>query len=139
MLELYHGPVSTASERARFALEEKQLDWTGHLVDLMAGAQHAPAYRALNPKGQVPTLVHDGFVLRESSVITEYLDDAFPQHPLRPRSVRDLARARLWDKTIDEVSARPAAARASALKDKFTFKSALDDEARRNMFRHLAA
>ena len=103
MLELHHGPVSTASERARFALEEKQLDWTGHLVDLMAGAQHAPAYRALNPKGQVPTLVHDGFVLRESSVITEYLDDAFPQHPLRPRSVRDLARARLWDKTIDEV------------------------------------
>ena len=40
---------------------------------------------------------------------------------------------------VDEVSARPAAARATALKDKFTFKTALDDEARRNMFRHLAA
>jgi len=39
---------------------------------------------------------------------------------------------------VDEVSARPAAARAVALKDKFTFKTALDDEARRNMFRHLA-
>ena len=40
---------------------------------------------------------------------------------------------------VDEVSARPAAARAVALKDQFTFKTALDDEARRNMFRHLAA
>jgi len=39
---------------------------------------------------------------------------------------------------VDEVSARPAAARAVALKDRFTFKTALDDEARRNMFRHLA-
>ena len=103
MLELYHGPVSTASERARFALEEKALAWTSHAVDLMAGGQHAPAYRALNPKGQVPTLVHDGFALRESSVLTEYLDDVFPDRPLRPSDPRHLARARLWDKTMDEV------------------------------------
>jgi GST-like protein len=40
---------------------------------------------------------------------------------------------------VDEVSARPAAARASSLKDKFQFKADMDDEARRNMFRHLAA
>lgn len=40
---------------------------------------------------------------------------------------------------FDEISARPAAARAIALKDKFTFKAELDDEARRYMFRHLAA
>ncbi|MSP29786.1 MAG: glutathione S-transferase family protein [Acetobacteraceae bacterium] len=39
---------------------------------------------------------------------------------------------------VNEVSARPASARAVALKDKFTFKTDLDDEARRNMFRHLA-
>ena len=39
---------------------------------------------------------------------------------------------------VDEISARPAAARAIALKDKFTFKADMDDEARRNMFRHLA-
>lgn len=39
---------------------------------------------------------------------------------------------------VDAVSARPAAVRAVALKDRFTFKTALDDEARRNMFRHLA-
>ena len=38
---------------------------------------------------------------------------------------------------VDEVSARPAAARAVALKDKFTFKAEMDDEARNIMFRHL--
>jgi len=103
MLELYHGPVSTASERARLMLEEKGLPWTSRSVDLFAGAQHTPAYRALNHMGQVPTLVHDGWALRESSVIAEYLEDVFPEHPLRPVSPRDRARARLWDKTIDEV------------------------------------
>jgi GST-like protein len=40
---------------------------------------------------------------------------------------------------VDEINARPAAAKAVALKDKFTFKAELDDEARRHMFRHLAA
>ncbi len=38
---------------------------------------------------------------------------------------------------VDEISARPAAARAVALKDKFTFKAEMDDEARNFMFRHL--
>ena len=38
---------------------------------------------------------------------------------------------------VDEISARPAAAKAIALKDKFTFKAEMDDEARGNMFRHL--
>jgi len=103
MLELYHGPVSTASERARLVLEEKGLSWTSHPVDLFNGGQHRPEYRALNRMGQVPTLVHDGFALRESSVIAEYLDEVFPDSPLRPAAPHDRARARLWDKTIDEV------------------------------------
>lgn len=103
MLELYHGPVSTASERARLVLEEKGLAWTSHPVDLFSGGQHTPEYRALNRLGQVPTLVHDGFTLRESSVIAEYLDDVFPENSLRPATAKDRARARLWDKTCDEV------------------------------------
>ena len=39
---------------------------------------------------------------------------------------------------VDEISARPAAAKAIALKDKFTFKAEMDDEARGNMFKHLS-
>jgi glutathione S-transferase len=103
MLALYHGTVSTASERVRLVLAEKGLAWESHPIVLAEGQQNAPGYRALNPKGQVPCLVHDGFALRESSVIAEYLDDVFPDRPLRPAAARDRARARLWDKTIDEV------------------------------------
>ena len=51
-------------------------------------------------------------------------DDVFTKYP----NVKRL---------VDEVSARPAAARAIALKDKFTFKAEMDDEARNIMFRHL--
>ena len=47
MLELYGGPISTASERVRFVLAEKVLPWTSHPVDLRAGAQHDPAFRDL--------------------------------------------------------------------------------------------
>ena len=64
MLELYHGLVSTASERARIVLEENTLSWASHPVDLFNGAQHRPEYRAFNRMGQAPTLVHDGFALR---------------------------------------------------------------------------
>jgi glutathione S-transferase len=103
MLELYHGLVSTASERIRLVLEEKGLPWTSYPVDLFNGEQHRPAYRAVNRMGQVPTLVHDRFALRESSVIADYLDEVFPASPLRPASPHDRARARLWNKTIDEV------------------------------------
>jgi GST-like protein len=40
---------------------------------------------------------------------------------------------------VDEIATRPAAARAVALKDKFTFKADMDDEARRHMFKHLSS
>ncbi|MDH3428771.1 MAG: glutathione S-transferase family protein, partial [Gammaproteobacteria bacterium] len=53
-------------------------------------------------RGIVPTLVHDGRAIRESQVILEYLDDAFPQPPLRPESAYDKATMRLWTKLIDE-------------------------------------
>jgi GST-like protein len=52
-------------------------------------------------------------------------DDAFAKFP----NVKRL---------LDEISARPAAARAIALKDQFKFKAEMDDEARRNMFKHLS-
>ena len=46
--------------------------------------------------------MHDGKAIRESQVILEYLDDAFPEHPLRPASAYDKATMRLWTKLIDE-------------------------------------
>ncbi len=57
----------------------------------------------LNPNGVVPTLVHDGAVIGDSSVINEYLEDVFPEKPLRPSKAVALAHMRMWRQYIDEV------------------------------------
>jgi len=104
MLELYHYDHSTAAQKIRIALAEKQLEWQSHHLDTsVAKREHfSREYLQINPRGIVPTLVHDGIVVRESQVILEYLDDAFPKLPLRPASAGDKATMRLWTKLIDE-------------------------------------
>lgn len=104
MLELYHYDHSTAAQKIRIALAEKQLEWKSHHLDTsVAKREHfSPEYLKINPRGIVPTLVHDGKAIRESQVILEYLDDAFPEPPLRPASAYDKATMRLWTKLIDE-------------------------------------
>ena len=105
-LALYHAWVSSASRRVRFVLEEKGLSYQGILVDLHKFEQHSPEYLALNPNGFVPTLVHDGRPLIESSVICEYLDEVFPTPALRPADPIGRARMRVWSKWTDEVVIR---------------------------------
>ncbi len=102
MLELYHHGTSVCAAKIRIALAEKALEWTGHYIDILAGDQLKPEYLKINPKGVVPTLVHDGHIVRESTVIGEYLDDAFPDRPLRPAAALDRAAMRMWTKRLDE-------------------------------------
>ena len=55
-----------------------------------------------NPNGVVPTLVHDGTVVTESSLILYYIDDAFPDPPLMPKTPASRHRVRLYNKLVDE-------------------------------------
>ena len=65
-------------------LAEKGVPWTHVEVDPFA--ETIPeTYLALNPFGRVPTLVHGGFVLYETTAITRYIDEAFSGPPLQPR------------------------------------------------------
>ena len=68
-LHLLHFQASSCSQKVRMVLEEKRIPWESREIDLTAGAQHDPAYVKLNPNHVVPTLVHDGAVLIESSLI----------------------------------------------------------------------
>jgi glutathione S-transferase len=102
MLHLYHGTTSVCAAKVRLALHEKALDWTGEVLDLQRGDQLRPEYRALNPNAVVPTLVHDGRVIIESTLIIAYLDDAFPSPALMPEEPYWRALARLWMKKIDD-------------------------------------
>ncbi len=109
MLELYHAPISTCSQKVRMALCEKGLDWTDRLVDLQKGEQFAPDYVKLNPNAVVPTLVDDGRALIESTLINEYVDDQYPGVPLKPDRAAARHAMRLFTKQTDD-QAQPAIA-----------------------------
>lgn len=99
---LHHYPSSTCSQKVRLVLAEKGAQWDSTVVDLQRGAQFEPAYLALNPAGVVPTLVVGTQVLRESSVINEYLEDTIDAPPLMPRDAFLRARVRLWIRRLDD-------------------------------------
>ena len=102
MLKLYHNDMSVCAAKVRIALAEKSLGFEGVHMELRAGDTQKPEYLKLNPNAVVPTLVHDRSVVIESTVICEYLEDAFPENRLRPDNAFDTARMRLWTKQLDE-------------------------------------
>jgi glutathione S-transferase len=94
MVELYHFWSSVCSVRCRMALEEKGVPWTSRYIDLFKFDQMAPEYLAINPDGVVPTLVHNGQPIRESTIINEYIDQAFEGPRLVPADPLQAARMR---------------------------------------------
>ena len=103
MLELYHHGSSVCAAKVRFTLAEKGLPWQGRYIDILKGEQFDAAYMRLNPKAVVPTLIHDGHAVVESTVICEYLDEVFPTPPLKPADALGRAEMRLWTKAVDEI------------------------------------
>ncbi len=102
-LHLYHAFESICSERVRMTLHEKDTqDWVDHPILLFKDEQFDPEYLKLNPKAQVPTLVHNGHVVRESSIICNYLDDIYPEPALKPASPQGRAHMQEWIKGTDE-------------------------------------
>jgi glutathione S-transferase len=89
-------------------LNAKGLAFEEHRLDLFSGDQLKPDYLALNPNGVVPTIVDDGAVVTDSSVIMEYLEEVYPQRrALVPGDPVNRAQMRAMMRFIDEV---PAAA-----------------------------
>jgi glutathione S-transferase len=102
MLELYHGGPGANSLKALLPLKEKQLDFKSHFMNLLEFEQHEPWFVKINPNGQVPVLVHDGKTITESTLINEYVDEVFPEIPLRPADPYGRFQMRLWTKFVDE-------------------------------------
>jgi len=102
---LYNAPQSTCSQRVRFVLNSKKLPFTEVKLNLLAGDQLKPDYLKLNPNGVVPTLDHDGAIVIDSTVITEYLDEVAPADSFTPESPVARARMRALMHFIDEMPA----------------------------------
>jgi glutathione S-transferase len=86
--------VSPYAMSAFVSLLEKKLAFEIESVDLDANANQEPAFAATSITRRVPTLIHDGFALSESSAISEYIDETFPGARLYPADRRCRARAR---------------------------------------------
>lgn len=96
-LKLYVGAdfISAFAMSAFVALKEKQLSFDFVTVDLKARENYQSNYRDLSLTCKIPTLVHEGFALSESSAIAEYLDELSPGHKkLYPKDLKQRARAR---------------------------------------------
>ena len=102
MLALYDFGNSVCCRKMRITMRAKGLTWESVKVDLFKAEQYDPKYLKLNPKGVVPTLVHDGKPIIESTLICEYLDDSFPEPRLVPSDPWQRTRMRLWSKMVDE-------------------------------------
>jgi glutathione S-transferase len=114
MLELYHSGLTTCSKQVRHCLREKGLSYESRYVELWSFQNLNPQYLKLNPNGVVPTLVHDGVPIINSFCINEYIEDAFPEPPLRPADLKERARCRYWAWKADEV--HPSLARLTYAK-----------------------
>ncbi|CAM5766187.1 glutathione S-transferase family protein [Bosea minatitlanensis] len=106
MITLYSGPLSLFARKVEIALREKGLAFERVMVPFNQTTGYDPKHPevlALNPKGQVPVLSDCGLVLYDSTVINEYLDEAYPEPRLMPDSPVDRARCRLDELYADEI------------------------------------
>lgn len=106
MITLYSGPLSLFSRKVEIALREKGLAFERVMVPFNQTTGYDPRHPevvALNPKRQVPVLSDCGLVLYDSTVINEYLDEAYPEPPLMPQSPVERARCRLDELYADEI------------------------------------
>lgn len=101
-LKYYHAEPAANSLKSMIPLLEKQLAFESVYVDLHKFEQHSAWFVAINPEGQVPVLDHNGHIITHTTVINEYLEDVFPEIPLRPREPLAAARMRYWNKFVDE-------------------------------------
>lgn len=106
MITLYTGPLSLFSRKVEIALCEKGLAFERITVPFNQTTGYDPKHPevlALNPRGQVPVLNDDGLVVYDSTVILEYLDEAYPQPALYPATPAERARCRMDELFADEI------------------------------------
>ena len=97
MIKLYTFPPSTNSRKVRIALLEKGLEFERINVDLTKREQKNPDYLKIHPFGQIPALDDEGFVVYDSTIINEYLEDEYPYPTLMPKDSEGRARARMME------------------------------------------
>ncbi|GAA5905477.1 hypothetical protein JCM5296_005884 [Sporobolomyces johnsonii] len=100
-LVFYAGWFCPFVQRVWIALEEKELAY--HYVEINPYLKEGH-FLAINPKGLVPAIEYKGKALYESLVLLEFLDDAFPDHSLRPADPHEAGVVRLASQQVSNVT-----------------------------------
>ena len=93
-LVFYYGSGSPFAWRVWLALEHKGIAYEAKRLSFDKGETKTPEFRAINPRGKVPVIVHDGKPVRESLVILDYLEEVWPASPLLPATPHGRAQVR---------------------------------------------
>ena len=109
-MKLYSGPLSLFARKVEIALGEKGLAFERIMVPFSQTRGYAPKDPLVlqaNPKGQVPVLIDGNLTLYDSTIIIEYLDEAYPHPALLPQGAAARAKCRLLELEADEVFLQP--------------------------------
>jgi glutathione S-transferase len=101
-MKLYHSASSPNSRRVRIFLAEKGLALPLVTIDLGKAEQHSDAYRAINPRRVVPTLVlEDGTAIGEVPAICRYIEETHPTPPLLGETAKEKAQVAMWERRAE--------------------------------------
>ena len=94
MIQLYYFHGATCGLKTRFTLSEKRVKYDQMVVE--REYLRTSTYRKLNPNGVVPTLIHNGNIILESSIIMHYVNDAFEGPQLKPTEPLEISKMKIY-------------------------------------------
>jgi glutathione S-transferase len=101
-MKLYHSPASPNARRVRIYIAEKGIDIPVQVVNLGEKEQFSDAYKAINPRLQVPALaLDDGQTIAEVPAIWRYLEALYPDNPLLGTDAADIGIVTMWERRVE--------------------------------------
>jgi glutathione S-transferase len=101
MIRLYDHPLSPYGQKVKIALREKGVAFETVSPGGLGAGGAAGDFAAANPRAEVPTLVDGETAVFDSTVILEYLEDAYPTPAMLPKAAADRARVRMIEEVMD--------------------------------------
>ncbi len=98
---LYDHPLSPYAQKVKIALREKGVEFGAPLPGGLGAGGAAGEFVAANPRAEVPALVHDGVAVFDSTIILEYIEDAWLTPALLPATPAERARVRMLEEVMD--------------------------------------
>ncbi len=100
-IELYDHPLSPYAQKVKIALREKEIAFTAPMPADLGSGRTADTFAKANPRAEVPTLLHDGAAIWDSTVILEYIEERFPTPALRATDALTQAKVRMIEDAMD--------------------------------------